>query len=191
MAFVIAGFFSRKAAFAFICGVGAVHVLQSLANTNHTSHVFPFPLHFLFSPSAIATIITTTNRKRYFQAAGAIGVKHMLPYLVEVAPALLRTRAGMNAVLECVALGDAKARKQIARGMKGDVLEWMRHPFGHLVLVRLLDVTDDTVMTKNTILKPCVAGTAAAAAAGRSQQEDELADLLCDACGCKLSLIHI
>ena len=93
---------------------------------------------------------------RYLLAAGAEGVKHMLPYVVEVAPALLRTRPGMNAVLECVALGDAKTRKQIARTMKDDIVELMQHPFAHMVAIRLLDVTDDTVMIKNTILKPCV-----------------------------------
>ena len=66
------------------------------------------------------------------------GVKNMSSYLTEVAPALLRTRPGANVVLECISLGDAKTRKQIARGMKDDILEFMNHAYGTVPICSLV-----------------------------------------------------
>ena len=78
----------------------------------------------------------------------------MVPYLIEVAPSLTGSRKGLECVLECVSNGSAKQRKNISRLLKPDIVDFCNHIYGHLLVVRLLDCTDDTVMLRKELLSP-------------------------------------
>ncbi|KAI9914165.1 hypothetical protein PsorP6_005652 [Peronosclerospora sorghi] len=65
---------------------------------------------------------------------------------------LLATRNGARIVHKCISLGTAKDRKRIIKTLKTKVLDACKHPSGYLVIMRLLDVVDDSVLVQKSIL---------------------------------------
>ncbi len=52
--------------------------------------------------------------------------------------------------------GTAKTRKEIIKGLKGKVCELLVHRWGHLVLMRAVMVTDDTVLLTKSLLNELI-----------------------------------
>eukprot|EP00644_Phytophthora_capsici_P002297 jgi/Phyca11/507461/fgenesh2_kg.PHYCAscaffold_27_\ len=66
--------------------------------------------------------------------------------------ALLATRNGARVVNKCISLGAAKDRKRIIKALKDKVLDACNHPSGYLVIMRIFDVVDDSVLVQKSIL---------------------------------------
>jgi pumilio family protein 6 len=65
--------------------------------------------------------------------------------LKEAVVALCSSRGGALAACLCFGYGTIKDRKVMLKTMKPNVVELSKHEQGHLVLIRALDVVDDTV----------------------------------------------
>ncbi|CAI5711936.1 unnamed protein product [Hyaloperonospora brassicae] len=79
-------------------------------------------------------------------------VMHMVANVRDASLALLATRNGARVVNRCISLGAAKDRKRIIKALKDKVLEACNHPSGYLVIMRILDVVDDSVLVQKSIL---------------------------------------
>merc|ERR1719506_451886 len=66
---------------------------------------------------------------------------------------MIHTRPGMLVGVSAVSFGSPKDRKQIVKSMKGYVTKVCTEEFGHLVLIQLLKVVDDTVLLKESVVK--------------------------------------
>lgn len=65
----------------------------------------------------------------------------------------VRTRYGSQVAVKCVGYATAKERKIIIKSLKGSVGAICQEPNGHMFIVKLLDVTDDTVLLSKAILR--------------------------------------
>ncbi|CEG38586.1 peptidase [Plasmopara halstedii] len=79
-------------------------------------------------------------------------VMQMVANVRDASLALLATRNGARVVNKCVSLGAAKDRKRIIKSLKDKVLEACNHPSGYLVIMRILDVVDDSILVQKSIL---------------------------------------
>lgn len=77
---------------------------------------------------------------------------HMVANVRDASLALLATRNGARVVNKCISLGAAKDRKRIIKTLKDKVLEACNHPSGYLVIMRILDVVDDSILVQKSIL---------------------------------------
>lgn len=76
-------------------------------------------------------------------------------------PLVLRmahTRDGARVAAACAAAGGAKERKKIVKSLKGHVAKLALDENGHLLLLRLLDVMDDTKLLGKTLVPELVKG---------------------------------
>ncbi|CCI41652.1 hypothetical protein ABG067_004571 [Albugo candida] len=88
----------------------------------------------------------------YFSHAEYADVVSIVPNVRDFSLALLATYKGACVVNRCLGFGTTKDRKRILKCLKDKVLEATNHPSGYLVLQRILDVVDDTVLVQKTIL---------------------------------------
>lgn len=65
---------------------------------------------------------------------------------------LITTKPGARVMCIIISNSTAKDRKKIMKALKGHVLESLLHESGHLAIMRLVDVTDDTVNVQKMIL---------------------------------------
>lgn len=79
-------------------------------------------------------------------------LQHMIANVRDASLALLATRNGARVVNKCIALGNPKDRKRVIKCLKDKVLEACNHPSGYLVIQRVLDVVDDTVLVQKSVL---------------------------------------
>ncbi|EGZ28147.1 hypothetical protein PHYSODRAFT_554415 [Phytophthora sojae] len=79
-------------------------------------------------------------------------VMQMVANVRDASLALLATRNGARVVNKCISLGAAKDRKRIIKALKDKVLDACNHPSGYLVIMRILDVVDDSVLVQKSIL---------------------------------------
>lgn len=87
------------------------------------------------------------------QSMGRDVVEHLAgPLLLR----MLHTRSGALVACKCVAAGSAKERKKIVKGFKEHVAKVARDDHGHLVLLQILEVIDDTLLVRKTILSEVV-----------------------------------
>jgi pumilio family protein 6 len=76
----------------------------------------------------------------------------MVNLLAEQGPRLMTSKAGAKAMCSVVGAATAKDRKRVLKSLKGHVLESCLHPSGHLYIMRILDVVDDTVSLQKLVL---------------------------------------
>ncbi|TMW60567.1 hypothetical protein Poli38472_000609 [Pythium oligandrum] len=88
----------------------------------------------------------------YLSNADHDDVMQMISNVRDASLALLATRNGARVVNKCIALGSPKDRKRIIKCLKDKVLEATNHPSGYLVIMRLFDVVDDTVLVQKSVL---------------------------------------
>lgn len=77
----------------------------------------------------------------------------LLNGLADNANKLLSTKAGSKTFCMIATHVGAKERKKIMKLLKGKVLESLLHDAGHLGIMRLIDVTDDTVTVQKSLLE--------------------------------------
>ena len=65
---------------------------------------------------------------------------------------LLSTRVGTRVVAACASYGTPKDRKRICKRLKGYTSSSLRHTDAYLALLRLVQVTDDTVSIQKSVL---------------------------------------
>lgn len=88
----------------------------------------------------------------YFVNADFDDVMQMIPNVRDASLALLATRNGARVVNKCISYGSPKDRKRIIKCLKDKVMDACNHPSGYLVILRILDVVDDTVLVQKSIL---------------------------------------
>jgi pumilio family protein 6 len=76
------------------------------------------------------------------------------------------TRAGARAVATLVAYGTARDRKRVAKGLKGYARAGLLHRDAYLAVLRLVQLTDDTVSIHKGVLQELLAPPPAPSAAG-------------------------
>jgi len=87
-------------------------------------------------------------------------VEQKASFAVHVAERLLEmihTRSGMLVGVCCVTFGSPKDRKQIIKSMREYISKVSTEEFGHLVLIQLLSVVDDTVLLRDFVIKELAA----------------------------------
>ena len=70
----------------------------------------------------------------------------------------VKTRFGAQVAAKCVGYATAKERKVVIKTLKGSVAPICLEPYGHMFIVKLLSVTDDTVLLSKTIVKEMMEG---------------------------------
>lgn len=76
----------------------------------------------------------------------------MAPSLTEATLELASTAHGTAVLCACIDVSPAKDRKKIVKWFRGNALKIGTHMTGHRVVMRLLDVVDDTVLTRKAIV---------------------------------------
>lgn len=88
----------------------------------------------------------------YVTVAPPSDVRSLCSSIVDHSIHLLSTRAGSRVVAECAAYGTPKDRKRILKSLKGYTRSSLLHTDAYIAILRLLDVTDDTVTSQKSIL---------------------------------------
>ena len=76
----------------------------------------------------------------------------MAPSLIEATLELASTVNGVSVLCGCIDVSPAKDRKKIVKWFRGNATKICMHMTGHKVVMRLLDVVDDTVLTRKAIV---------------------------------------
>jgi len=77
----------------------------------------------------------------------------LVALLADSAPKLMSTKPGTRVVCHVVGHSGAKERKRIMKSLKSKVLESLLHDSAHLGIMRIVDVTDDTVSVQKMLLE--------------------------------------
>lgn len=72
-------------------------------------------------------------------------MEELVSQLADSAPKLLSTKPGAKAMCMIISCSSAKERKRIIKSLKGHCLESLLHDSAYMGIIRLVDVTDDTV----------------------------------------------
>lgn len=88
----------------------------------------------------------------YVTVASPNEVRAIAPSVVDHSIQMISTRQGSRVVAECVTYGTPKDRKRIMKSLKGYTRSSLLHRDAYLPLLRLVDVTDDTVAVNKSIL---------------------------------------
>ncbi|KAK3814494.1 MAG: armadillo-type protein, partial [Benniella sp.] len=88
----------------------------------------------------------------YFLHADAKGIQDMLDVMKEQAVEILHTKEGAQVAMLCLLHASPKDRKAILKTMKPFVTKICKEEYGHMVMLRMFDVVDDTVLVSKAIL---------------------------------------
>ena len=88
----------------------------------------------------------------FMENADSKQLQDMIPSLVDHAIHLLSTRAGAKVAAYCAAYGSPKDRRKLMKNLKGYTKSSLLHKDAYITIIRLLDVTDDTVAIQKNIL---------------------------------------
>ncbi|KAF8927565.1 armadillo-type protein [Dissophora ornata] len=88
----------------------------------------------------------------YFEHADAKGIQEMLEVMKEQAVEMLHTKEGAQVAMLCLLYATPKDRKAMLKTMKPFVVKICKEEHGHMVMLRMFDVVDDTVLMSKAIL---------------------------------------
>ncbi|KAF9938859.1 hypothetical protein BGZ65_012024, partial [Modicella reniformis] len=88
----------------------------------------------------------------YFSHADAKGIQEMVDVMKEQAVEMLHTKEGAQVAMLCLLHASPKDRKAMLKTMKPFVVKICKEEYGHLVMLRMFDVLDDTVLMSKAIL---------------------------------------
>jgi pumilio family protein 6 len=88
----------------------------------------------------------------YMEVADAGDIRTMAPSVVDHSIHLLSTRAGTKVVAACASYGTPKDRKRICKSLKGYMKSSLLHKDAYMAVLRLCQVTDDTVSIHKSLL---------------------------------------
>ncbi|KAG0020880.1 hypothetical protein BGZ81_009151 [Podila clonocystis] len=92
----------------------------------------------------------------YFEHADAKGIQAMLDVMKEQAVEILHTKEGAQVAMFCLLYASPKDRKAMLKTMKPFVVKICKEEYGHMVMLRMFDVVDDTVLMSKAILTEIV-----------------------------------
>ncbi|KAF9103757.1 pumilio domain member 6 [Mortierella sp. GBA35] len=92
----------------------------------------------------------------YFEHADAKGIQEMLDIMKEQAVEILHTKEGAQVAMLCLLHASPKDRKAMLKTMKPFVVKICKEEYGHMVMLRMFDVVDDTVLMSKAILAEIV-----------------------------------
>ncbi|KAG0344803.1 pumilio domain member 6 [Podila humilis] len=92
----------------------------------------------------------------YFEHADAKGIQEMLDVMKEQAVEILHTKEGAQVAMFCLLYASPKDRKAMLKTMKPFVVKICKEEYGHMVMLRMFDVVDDTVLMSKAILTEIV-----------------------------------
>ena len=121
----------------------------------------------------------------YVAEASPNDVRAIAPNVVDHSIHMLSTRPGTRVVAACASYGTAKDRKRIMKSLKGYTKSSLLHRDAYLAILRLVQVTDDTVSIHKSVLAEILNDPSA-------QEESESSSLLeiaLDTNGSKLFLM--
>lgn len=93
----------------------------------------------------------------YVAVASPTAIRNLVPNVADHTIHMLSTKAGTRGVIACISYGTAKDRKRIMKSLKGFVRQSLLHRDAYLAIVRLVQLTDDTVSTFKSILNEVLA----------------------------------
>ena len=134
----------------------------------------------------------------YVANASPNDVRDIAPSVVDHSIHLLSSKAGTRVVAACVSYGTAKDRKRIMKSLKGFAKSALLHRDAYLAILRLVQITDDTVSTNKNIfqeLLTAAGGSETEKAAAENNKSDEdtnkptMLELALDDRACKLFLM--
>ncbi|KAF9582588.1 pumilio domain member 6 [Lunasporangiospora selenospora] len=88
----------------------------------------------------------------YFEHADAKGIQEMLEVMKEQAVEMLHTKEGAQVAMLCLLYATPKDRKAMLKSMKPFVVKICKEEYGHMVMLRMFDVVDDTVLMSKAII---------------------------------------
>ena len=88
----------------------------------------------------------------YFAHCGPARMSAIVPSIVEATMHLASTPLGASVLCNSLVAGGAKERKKIVKHFRGNATQVAQHECGHLVLMRALDVVDDTVLMRKAVV---------------------------------------
>ena len=88
----------------------------------------------------------------YVSVASPNEIRAVASNVVDHSIHMLSTRAGTRVVAACASYGTAKDRKRISKSLKGYTRSSLLHRDAYLAILRLVQVTDDTVSVHKSIL---------------------------------------
>ncbi len=92
--------------------------------------------------------------KQYFDyvSVESSACRDIISSIAQYIPALHHTLDGVHAAMHCVAYGTVKDRKNIIRSIKGRAVELSLNANSYLLMLRILDVVDDSNFVKKNII---------------------------------------
>ena len=114
-------------------------LIQKLINKGLLEFVYVHQLLWEY----VQELISTDNQKK---------MDLLVSSLSEAGTKLMVTKPGAKVMCALASHAAAKDRKRILKSLKGHVLESVLHASAHLAIMRIIDVTDDTVSIQKMIL---------------------------------------
>ena len=100
--------------------------------------------------------VVTSSSSTATTSSSSDTIRDMIPSIVDHSIHLLSTRSGARVVALCASYATPKDRKRIMRSLKGYTKSSLLHKDAYLALLRLIQVTDDTVSVNKSILNELV-----------------------------------
>ncbi|KAG0267409.1 pumilio domain member 6 [Mortierella polycephala] len=104
----------------------------------------------------VAFSIVHRGLLEYFEHADAKGIQEMLDMMKEQAVEILHTKEGAQVAMLCLLHASPKDRKAMLKTMKPFVVKICKEEYGHMVMLRMFDVVDDTVLMSKAILSEII-----------------------------------
>ncbi|KAI9311049.1 armadillo-type protein [Dichotomocladium elegans] len=89
---------------------------------------------------------------QYLTLADQKGRENIMGHLRDSLQEILHTREGSKVAMICLSYATPKDRKAIIKNFKPFLVKIARDEYGYLVLIRLLDVMDDTVLVNKAVV---------------------------------------
>ncbi|CDH51464.1 pumilio domain-containing protein kiaa0020homolog [Lichtheimia corymbifera JMRC:FSU:9682] len=89
---------------------------------------------------------------QYLTYADAKDRENMMAHIRDNLQEILHTREGAKVAMICISYASPKDRKAIVKNFKQYLVKIAQDEYGHLVLIRLLDVMDDTVLINKAVI---------------------------------------
>ncbi|KAI9486076.1 MAG: armadillo-type protein [Benjaminiella poitrasii] len=105
-----------------------------------------------FDKGTIVNSIVHKALYQYLTLTDDKGREAMLGHLKELLQEIVHTREGAWSAMICLSIASPKDRKTIIKAFKPYLVKIASDEYGYLVLLRLLDVTDDTVLVSKAVL---------------------------------------
>ncbi|CAG8476991.1 1662_t:CDS:2 [Diversispora eburnea] len=108
--------------------------------------------NFMKKPEILNFIIPHRILLDFLTHANEVKILSIIQLIDKHIPEILHTREGSRAAMLCFSHANAKERKSMLQVMRDYIKKICCEEYGHLVLLRVFDVVDDTVLMKKCII---------------------------------------